>query len=245
MRNGIVFVLGLLVVVGVRADQVLYVGDSQGASSVGLFQKLRKTVESEGHTFTGHAVCGAKITDYLNSKGVKGSCDYPNITYLHSSGGRAEFAPGPGTTQPIDSLMKGQNAVVIELGDNHLNQSQEAVKKAAQRMVEKVLRAGKTCVWIGPASLPPGPKCAVNFRKKQAVSEAIKNALDSASVNDKKCQFIDSFNLTLGNPPPSQDCLHYTNYKMWADSIREKLKASLSREPSPSDSSGEGASSTD
>lgn len=217
----------------VWAADITYVGDSQSASPGGLFAKLRGDLEKQGEIKNARAVCGATIGDY-EGKGHASRCHYTGITHLDWNHQPNVFQQGGGRTANLESLMKDANTVIIELGDNHLDDAGIGAK--AKGMARKVLESGKKCIWIGPASVPP-TTCAVNFAKKKKTSEAIKNVLSTLQVRGRKCEFINSFEATKSNPPASRDCLHYSNYNTWANAIRTPLTDALATEAGPSTNS--------
>ncbi len=221
----IVFMI-LLFAQGANAGSVVYVGDSQGANSQGLFAKLRSGMEKEGYSLFGHSVCGASISDYLKKTPTQGRCSYKGVTFLEMTKNGSQFSAGAGKTKPIEELISRGDAVIIELGDNHLNDHSNVGQKA-QALAKRILDSGKSCVWIGPAAVPDNKKCAENLKKKKKVSEEIKKALAGLNVNGRRCRFVDSYSLTKLDPPPSGDCLHYTNYEKWANPVLKELSKVL------------------
>ena len=216
------------------AENISYIGDSQSASAGALYSNLSSTLSNFGTVASGAAVCGATIDNYLASHPISGTCKYNGVTNLQIQNGKARFASGSGQTQNLDGLMADSNAVVVELGDNHLKNPRGAAV-AAQKMAQKILSAGKQCVWIGPASIGPSSKgvdrCKAQRQQKLAVSQAIKGALAKTLVNGHTCTFIDSFSLTKSNPPPGDDplCIHYFgHYPIWTKAIQKSLAQALS-----------------
>lgn len=204
---------------------ITYIGDSQSSSRGGLFSQLRKTLEAYAPVSSARGICGAKIDDFLSHTGVESRCDYEGITFLDSPSGKPEFVEGRGHSEFILDLMKKTDIAVIELGDNHLSDAKQAGALAAE-IAQQILSAGKSCIWIGPASVPE-TQCADNRRRKKEVSEAIKASLDATVIDGKMCIFIDSWMATDLQPPRSGDCLHYVDYREWAEPIRDLLNEAL------------------
>lgn len=209
---------------------IAYIGDSQSAVSYGLLSRLRSPLQLAGHELrSGRAVCGSRIQNYIEG-GANGVCRYSGVTYMQLENGTATFPQGSGQTASVDTLMQDTDTVVVQLGDNHLQEAAQA-RTHAQNLVRRILSQGKRCVWIGPAAVPNTSACQTNRQRKQAVNEALEAALSDPEfireMNGQRCEFINSFELTAANPPNSGDCLHYTDYQPWADAISDTLLRSL------------------
>ncbi len=212
-----------------RAMDISYVGDSQSAYPYGLFDKLQPLLFNVGNIKSAVAVCGARIQGYTD-KVQYGSagCD----RHLVAKDSNVSFQLKPGRTTSVDRLANDSDVVIVQLGDNHLGDI-KSVGGLAAKMATRILEKGKQCIWIGPASVgksKKGKSCARNRSKKEAVSNAIKLALERTVVYGNKCTFIDSFSLTRANPPPGDEimCLHYgSKYSMWSDAIGSSLKNAL------------------
>ncbi|NQZ18778.1 MAG: hypothetical protein HRT44_05915 [Bdellovibrionales bacterium] len=196
--------------------------------SYGLLSHLEDTLSESGHNLVaGRSVCGATISDYLST--ITSRCNYRGITNMQVVNGEATYPRGRGTTQDVRSLTREADSVVVQLGDNHLG-SPENARRLAQNMARSILREGKECVWIGPASAV-GSSCGRKNHQKKLVSEAIRAALNSDSfvleMEGRQCRFVNSHSLTSISPRTNhrstRDCLHYSNYEGWADSIEDTL----------------------
>ena len=210
------------------ALSMTYIGDSQSAYPKGLFEHLQPMLLENGEIKSAVAVCGAHIQGFLDKieDGSRG-CD----KHLSVQNGQVSFEANAGRTKSIDALAKDSDVVIVQLGDNHLGDVHSAHIQAT-KMAIHILELGKKCLWIGPASVGKskrGASCKKNREKKQAVSNAIKSALEQVEVNGLKCEFIDSFSLTKANPPTGDKmCLHYgSNYSVWSDAILDSLRRSL------------------
>ncbi len=215
------------------AAKITYIGDSHSSVAGALYPLVKASLPSNSLILTGRSVCGAHIEDYLAPGGVQGGCTYRGVTFLDVSEGRDNFEVGSGKTENILSLFKKTDTVMIQLGDNHIDDPNGA-GASAKELVTKILTARKKCIWMGPASISPlattnSEKCSLNRSKKQKVNESIKKALNATTVNGRKCIYIDSFALTDKVPPKSKDCLHYTDYLQWAESIRDELSRALAK----------------
>lgn len=205
--------------------RIAYIGDSQSASKGGLGKKLEESLNANGiSVVAGRAVCGATVEAYLTG-GVPGICNYKGVTSMSVSGGEMVFPGGPGTTVLASSLMAEADAVVVQLGDNHLfDESTENIEEKSKQLAKEILSRGKECVWIGPAA------ASCNCRTwplKRAVSEAIERSLREVSVNGRSCRFVDSFNLTAKNAP-NGDCIHYgSEYDKWHGPIEGAVLRAL------------------
>lgn len=227
----VAIVVLLLPASGWGAD-IGYFGDSQSAEKGYLFTQLYSSLNSGGNRVqVARSVCGAMIDGYL-SGGVASSCDFPNQHHLSIEGGKGDFIRGRGRTISVESQFGKMDLAVIQLGDNHLG-SPVATATAAKDLVTKILRSGKGCIWIGPASVGPAnskKSCAQKRQQKGAVSAAIRQALERTVVNGKKCSFVDSFTATNDNPFRGDAmCLHYSaqDYVKWGDAIRPRVAAAI------------------
>ena len=222
----------LFTLLSAHAAKIAYIGDSQSAVNYGVFATLRPVLATAGHSFVnGSGVCGATIRAHLNPS--KGVCGFEGVTSLEMKSGKYDFVKGPGITQGLDKVIEGADTLLIQLGDNHRHEDAATVKREVQGMVERVLSAGKVCIWIGPASIADA--CADNLKKKRDVSARIAAALNDTEfvkkMNGRRCTFIDSFKASEANPPPSQDCLHYTNYKPWVEPVQDRILEAIAAAP--------------
>tara|TARA_Y100001935_G_scaffold231958_1_gene213355 strand:+ start:4467 stop:5201 length:735 start_codon:yes stop_codon:yes gene_type:complete len=206
------------------ANKLCYLGDSQSASkgeSMSLFQSIKSTLKEHGTLHSGMAVCGAPISGYLG-RSMSG-CKYKGVTHLSITNGRDNVVGGRGRTKPMDDICAGTDTVIVQLGDNNLNNS-KAAGQDAKKLANKIIQSGKKCVWIGPASIGTN-RCAIKKNQKNAVSNSIKAAIEPLG-----CKFVDSFSATAKNPPKSKDpmCIHYPGlYGQWADAIKPMLNEAL------------------
>tara|TARA_B100000674_G_C37305894_1_gene674233 strand:+ start:61 stop:582 length:522 start_codon:yes stop_codon:yes gene_type:complete len=150
-------------------------------------------------------------------------CKYKGVTHLSITNGRDNVVGGRGRTKPMDDICAGTDTVIVQLGDNNLNNS-KAAGQDAKKLANKIIQSGKKCVWIGPASIGTN-RCAIKKNQKNAVSNSIKAAIEPLG-----CKFVDSFSATAKNPPKSKDpmCIHYPGlYGQWADAIKPMLNEAL------------------
>lgn len=234
MRTLVLTAATLLISAAAQASGIIYIGDSQSASNDTLLSNLESSISAHHRIVAGNAACGTRIDDHLN--GGPAHCKYPGIQHMNVSGGRVHFDSGGGHVVPVDTLFSSapqSDTVVVELGDNHYGDRQLAAK--ARKMVTKILESGRSCVWIGPASIRgPSSKCKSTIAEKRAVSDTLQETLASVTVKGHKCQFINSYELTKAHPPYSEDplCIHYrvhdvARYGGWADAIRPSLMRAL------------------
>jgi hypothetical protein len=214
-----------------QAANIAFVGDSHSAVSYGFFHELELTLKAEGHRLVnGQAICGAGIDKYL-SGGAQGGCAFAGVTHMNLSNGLITFPSGAGTFIGIKSLLQNSDAVIVQLGGNHID-ALGSVGGLAQEMVRIVLSQNKKCIWIGPAALKDTQKCKSMRRKREKVNAAIEAALlDSAFTNEfsgRRCTYINSYTLTEANPSDSADCRHYADYSPWVKAIAKDTIDALS-----------------
>ena len=208
----------LLMAMSASADKLAFIGDSQSAASYGLFAQLKKPIEQNGHHWqNGRSISGATVDGYITGR-IPGA-RFPGVYYLLIQNEVISYPTGNGETIAVSHLLAEVDTVIVQLGDNHLDNPM-SIKNSAQNLVRQISAQGKKCIWVGPAAVHPN--CTLRRLQKEKVNQILSDALSTES-----CHFINSFELTKNSPPPTSDCVHYTNYDIWEKAIESSILTSL------------------
>jgi hypothetical protein len=221
---------------GQAAKQVAIVGDSQSAGPYGanLSDLIRNNTTAKLNFFGG--ACSAQIRHWVEG----GFTAIPSACFrtCESDDAAPSCSPQviPGTqTKRIASIIANHPKVdlfIITLGDNHFD-SPSTVTREVPLLVNPILEAGRSCVWVTPT------RGLERFANKEQLIKTLTDALAAVKAKmGRGCTLVDSYrqgadvlktnsDLKVMNDSLLNDPMRLhpqgAGAKLWADRVLEKL----------------------
>jgi len=167
----------------------LFIGDSH---SVGIFgKKFDSLIRQDETSVVTHTSCGA-VAKWFRT-GQKTRCGY-----FHRDQNGVVKSGKEGKTPIIDRTLEEfkPELVIIELGGNYTNRSDEYTVKDIDEIVTLVTNAGAKCLWIG----------APSSRKNERTPRLYRLAKEGVK---ERCPIFDSSAVTTYPSNPRLDGVHY------------------------------------
>lgn len=184
------FIVSFLIIFSFQSQaNTLFIGDSH---SVGIFgQKFDSLIRKDESSVITHTSCGA-VAKWFRT-GQKTRCGYFN---RDQNGVIKSGKEGP--TKIIDQTLQdfSPELVIIELGGNYTNRSDEYTVNDIDEIVTLVKNTGAKCLWIGAPSSRENERTPRLYR------------LAREGVKDR-CPIFDSSAVTTYPSNPRLDGIHY------------------------------------
>ncbi len=170
-------------------SKTLFIGDSH---SVGIFgKKFDSLIRQDETEVVTHTSCGAVAKWFRN--GQKTRCGYFNrdVNGVTRSG---KEGPTPIIDETLEKFKP--EIVVVALGGNYTNRSDEYTIKDIDEVISLIVNSGAKCLWIGAPSVRDNSRTPRLYR---LANEAVKS----------RCPIFNSSEVTTYPNNPNLDGVHY------------------------------------